>query len=110
MGAFSFGMNQRLGIARAILHKPRILILDEPTNGLDPNGIMDMRNYLIKYAKQNNGAVLISSHNLPEIKKIIDKVIWIDKGRIVGISNVDEESDMERDFLKYTNELGGTTP
>lgn len=110
VGAFSCGMNQRLGIARAILHEPRILILDEPTNGLDPNGIMDMRSYLFNYAKQKNGAVLISSHNLLEIKKIIDKVIWIDNGCIVGISDVDEESDIEMDFFKYTNGLGGTTP
>lgn len=103
VGTFSYGMNQRLGLARTIIHRPSILVLDEPVNGLDPRGIIDIRNYLLN-AKQEKVSVLISSHNLAEIQKIVDRIVWIDNGRVVGISNIDDVSDIEEDFLKLIND------
>ena len=67
---YSLGMRQRLGIAQAILHRPSLLILDEPTNGLDPEGIKEMRELLVDLAKKENMAILISSHNLAELDNL----------------------------------------
>ena len=86
---YSLGMRQRLGVAQAILHKPNLLILDEPTNGLDPEGIKDLRNLLIKLAKEENMGILISSHNLSELESFCNKVCIIKNGVIV------ESSDLE---------------
>ena len=86
---YSLGMRQRLGVAQAILHKPNLLILDEPTNGLDPEGIKDLRNLLIKLAKEENMGILISSHNLAELESFCNKVCIIKNGVIV------ESSDLE---------------
>lgn len=71
---YSLGMRQRLGVAQAILHKPNLLILDEPTNGLDPEGIKDLRELLVKLAKDENMGILISSHNLAELESFCNKV------------------------------------
>lgn len=79
---YSFGMKQRLLIAEAILHKPNILILDEPTNGLDPEGIVELRNLLLKIAKKENTGIIISSHNLSEIETICTKVCILQKREI----------------------------
>lgn len=86
---YSLGMRQRLGIAKALVNKPNILILDEPTNGLDPEGIKDLRNLLKKLAKTGMG-ILISSHNLAELESFCNKVLIIDKGVIIESSNVIE--------------------
>jgi ABC-2 type transport system ATP-binding protein len=80
---YSLGMRQRLGIAHALLGDPRILILDEPANGLDPAGIHWMRGLLKSYAQQG-GTVLLSSHLLYEVEKIADELILIGRGRIVA--------------------------
>lgn len=80
---YSLGMRQRLGIAHALLGDPRILILDEPANGLDPAGIHWMRGLLKSYAEQG-GTVLLSSHLLYEVEKIADELILIGRGRIVA--------------------------
>lgn len=87
--SFSMGMKQRLGIANALLHEPEVLILDEPINGLDPMGIVEIRNILIGLCKDFNKTILISSHILSEIEKIADDVAFIEKGKVV------EESSME---------------
>lgn len=86
---YSLGMRQRLGVAQAILHKPNLLILDEPTNGLDPEGIKDLRNLLIKLAKEENMGILISSHNLAELESFCNKVCIIKNGVIVETSDLE---------------------
>lgn len=83
VGAFSLGMKQRLGIANALIHSPSILILDEPTNGMDPSGIKSMRMFLRKLSENNGITVLISSHILSEIQLIADYVGIIDEGRLI---------------------------
>ena len=70
-------MRQRLGIAQAILHNPNLLILDEPTNGLDPEGIKEMRELLVDLAKKEEMAILISSHNLAELDNFCNKICII---------------------------------
>ncbi len=86
---YSLGMRQRLGVAQAILHKPNLLILDEPTNGLDPEGIKDLRNLLVKLAKDENMGILISSHNLAELESFCNKVCIIKNGVIVETSDLE---------------------
>ncbi len=78
---FSQGMKQRLGIAVALIHDPALIILDEPTNGLDPQGIADMRNLILKLSKEMRKTVLISSHLLSEIEMIANRMIIIHKGK-----------------------------
>ncbi len=78
---FSQGMKQRLGIAVALVHDPKLIILDEPTNGLDPQGIADIRNLIRHLSKDLNKTVLVSSHLLNEIEQIATRVLIIDKGR-----------------------------
>ena len=78
---FSQGMKQRLGIAVALVHNPALIILDEPTNGLDPQGIADMRNLILKLSNELGKTVLISSHLLGEIELIANRMIIIHKGK-----------------------------
>lgn len=85
---YSLGMKQRLGIAQAILHKPNLLILDEPTNGLDPEGIMKLRKLLRNLVDLEGIGILISSHNLGEIENICNRVCIIKSGKII------EETDI----------------
>lgn len=87
---YSLGMRQRLGVAQAILHKPTLLILDEPTNGLDPEGIKSMRELLVKLAKEEHMAILISSHNLAELESFCNKVCIIKNGVIIETSDIQD--------------------
>lgn len=77
---FSQGMRQRLGIACALIHNPELIVLDEPTNGLDPQGIADMRNLILRLSKEEGKTVFVSSHLLSEIEVIADSMLIIDKG------------------------------
>ena len=86
---YSLGMRQRLGIAQAILHKPNLLILDEPTNGLDPEGIKEVKTLLKKLAKEENMAILISSHNLAELDTFCNKICIIKNGEVVETNDID---------------------
>lgn len=80
---FSLGMKQRLGIAVALLHQPELLVLDEPTNGLDPNGIIEMREMLRSLSTQQGITILVSSHLLAEIEKLVTDVGVINKGKLM---------------------------
>ena len=85
---YSLGMRQRLGIAAALINEPNLLILDEPTNGLDPEGIKDLRNLLKKLAKEKNMGILISSHNLAELESFCSKVCVISDGEIIDYNDI----------------------
>jgi ABC-2 type transport system ATP-binding protein len=88
-GKFSLGMSQRLGIAAAILGEPKYLILDEPANGLDPEGIAWLRQFIRDYAKDGRG-VLVSSHLLSEMSQMADNVIVIGKGKLIADTSMDK--------------------
>lgn len=89
VGAFSLGMRQRLGIAQALLGDPRVLLLDEPANGLDPEGIRWIRE-LLRWLADDGRAVLVSSHLIGEIARLADDVVVIHRGRFVTSGTVDE--------------------
>lgn len=97
-GKYSLGMRQRLGIAQALLHKPSVLILDEPTNGLDPAGIREMREHIRKLAKEENVAIIISSHLLSEIEQMCDRIGIIKNGKLIKLQQVGE---VENDNLLH---------
>lgn len=87
---YSLGMRQRLGIAQAILHRPSLLILDEPTNGLDPAGIHELRNYLKRLAHEEGVAVFVSSHLLSEMELMCDRVGILQNGQLVRIQSIQD--------------------
>jgi ABC-type multidrug transport system ATPase subunit len=78
---FSQGMKQRLGIGIALIHNPKLIVLDEPTNGLDPQGIADIRNLILHLSKEQGKTIVVSSHLLSEIEQVATKVLIIDKGK-----------------------------
>lgn len=90
---YSQGMKQRLGIATALVHDPKLIILDEPTNGLDPQGIADIRNLILHLSKEMNKTLLISSHLLSEIELVADSMIIIDKGKKIVEGKVNKLFD-----------------
>ena len=90
VSTYSLGMRQRLGIAQALLHRPSLLILDEPTNGLDPAGIHELRNYLKKLAHEEGVAVFVSSHLLSEMELMCDRVGIIQQGKLIRIQSIQD--------------------
>jgi ABC-2 type transport system ATP-binding protein len=92
---YSLGMRQRLGVAQALINSPKLLVLDEPTNGLDPAGIHELRNYLRKLAIEENVAVIVSSHLLSEMELMCDRVGIIQNGRLVRIQDMKEMLETE---------------
>ncbi|WP_242226994.1 ABC transporter ATP-binding protein [Bacillus cereus group sp. BfR-BA-01315] len=97
--AYSLGMRQRLGIAQALIHNPDVLILDEPKNGLDPNGIHEMRMYINKIAHEQGKAVLVSSHLLSEVELMCDRVIIIQHGKYVATQNIKQAESLEMETI-----------
>jgi ABC-2 type transport system ATP-binding protein len=87
---YSLGMRQRLGLAQCLLHDPEVLILDEPTNGLDPAGIREIRDYLRLLAREKNMAVIVSSHMLSEMEMMCDRIGIIQNGRLIDVQHMKE--------------------
>lgn len=89
-GTLSMGNAQRLGLAKALLHRPRLLILDEPANGLDPAGIIEIRSLLLELAREHGVTIFISSHILAEVSRLAQRIGVIHAGRLVHVSNIHE--------------------
>ena len=107
VSTYSLGMKQRLGLAQALIHKPKLLILDEPTNGLDPLGINDFRHIIHDLAKKENIAVLISSHLISEVELMCDTVAIIKSGTLLKYSSVSELlSNQDVFFVLSDNKRG----
>jgi len=107
---YSLGMKQRLGIALALLADPELLLLDEPTNGLDPNGIIEIRNLLIDLATNHGKTVLVSSHLLSEIEKMATHVGIINKGKLLFQGTIEELHNLSKPTLEIeTSDLDGAT-
>ncbi|MCM3342806.1 ABC transporter ATP-binding protein [Paenibacillus sp. MER TA 81-3] len=87
---YSLGMRQRLGVAQALLHRPSVLILDEPTNGLDPAGIRELRDYLRTLERQEGIAVIVSSHLLSEMELMCDRIAIIQAGKLIDVRSMND--------------------
>ncbi|MDZ5712320.1 ABC transporter ATP-binding protein [Jeotgalibacillus haloalkalitolerans] len=87
---YSLGMRQRLGIAQSLLHDPKVLILDEPTNGLDPAGIREIRDYIRRLAKERDMAVIVSSHLLSEMEMMCDRIGIIQRGKLKDVQLISD--------------------
>jgi bacitracin transport system ATP-binding protein len=98
---YSLGMKQRLGIAAAIMHEPELLILDEPTNGLDPIGIQEMRNFLLDLCEEKQVTIIISSHILSEIEQVADLIGVIHKGKLLEEITIGELRKRNRRYLEF---------
>lgn len=107
VGKYSLGMKQRLGLALTLLHNPKVLILDEPTNGLDPAGIKQLRDILKKISHEENVAVFVSSHILTEMQQMCDRVAVLDNGKIVKIEQItnSEEEKIETIELRIKDKI-----
>ncbi|GIO23225.1 ABC transporter ATP-binding protein [Oceanobacillus sp. J11TS1] len=102
VGGYSLGMRQRLGIAQALLHKPSILILDEPTNGLDPSGMKEIRQYIRRLAEKENVSVIVSSHLLSEIELMCDRIGVIKNGSLIAVEDVEKNRKLQdSDISEY---------
>ena len=105
IGALSRGYKQRVGIAQALIHNPDVLILDEPTTGLDPNQLIEIRSLIRNYGKDKT--VLLSTHIMQEVQAMCDRVVIINKGKLVADTAVaDLPSIAEKLGLKHASELG----
>jgi ABC-type multidrug transport system ATPase subunit len=98
--AYSQGMKQRLGIAVALVHDPALIILDEPTNGLDPQGIADMRNLVLKLSRKMGKTILVSSHLLSEMELMANRMLIIHKGKKMVEGNVAELLDPAKSLVQ----------
>lgn len=107
ISTYSLGMKQRLGIAQALLNNPKIIFLDEPVNGLDPMGIIELRNLILKLNEEQNITFFISSHLLDELQKICNKLVIIKEGKLIWngkteelLNEVSENNSLEDVFVK----------
>ena len=100
VGKYSLGMKQRLGLALTLLHKPKVLILDEPTNGLDPAGIKKLRDILKEISHKEGVAVFVSSHILSEMQLMCDRVAVLDNGKIVKVEKISETNEEKEETVE----------
>lgn len=99
---YSLGMRQRLGLAQSLLHDPKVMILDEPTNGLDPAGIREIRDHLRILSKERGMAVIVSSHLLSEMEMMCDRIAIIQKGKLIDVQQVHDfvSGDVHKYFIE----------
>ncbi len=102
LSGFSHGMKQRLGIAQTLIHDPELIILDEPTTGLDPQGIIDIRNLILQLKNEKNKTVLLSSHILSEIELIANRMVIINKGKAIVQGSVSELLNGQELIVSFT--------
>ena len=103
----SKGYRQRVGLANALLHNPEVLILDEPTTGLDPNQLLEIRDLIKKVAKESGKTVLLSTHIMQEVEAICDRVIILNKGNLIHDKSIKEtlkENSLETLFTQLTTQ------
>ena len=100
VGKYSLGMKQRLGLALTLLHRPKVLILDEPTNGLDPAGIKKLRDILKEISHKEGVAVFVSSHILSEMQLMCDRVAVLDNGKIVKVEKISETNEEKEETVE----------
>ena len=98
---FSTGMKQRVGLAMALVHRPRFVILDEPTNGLDPAGMREIR-HLLRSLADNGTSVLLSSHLLNEVQQVCDRIAVLNKGRVVAQGRVEDLLNGQKPSVRLT--------
>lgn len=99
VGGFSHGMRQRLGIAQTLLHQPELIILDEPTTGLDPQGIIEVRDLILRLKNEQNKTVILSSHQLAEIEHVANRMVIINKGQTIIEGSVSELMNAQETLL-----------
>ncbi len=99
VGGFSHGMRQRLGIAQTLLHQPELIILDEPTTGLDPQGIVEVRDLILRLKNEQNKTVILSSHQLAEIELVANRMVIINKGQTIIEGSVAELMNAQETLL-----------
>jgi ABC-type multidrug transport system ATPase subunit len=102
LGGFSHGMKQRLGIAQTLIHDPELIILDEPTTGLDPQGIIDIRNLILQLKNERNKTVVLSSHILSEIELIANRMVIINKGKTIIQGSVAELLNAQEMIVSFS--------
>ena len=100
VGKYSLGMKQRLGLALTLLHTPKVLILDEPTNGLDPAGIKKLRDILKEISHKEGVAVFVSSHILSEMQLMCDRVAVLDNGKIVKVEKISDTNEEKEEVVE----------
>ncbi len=100
VGGFSHGMRQRLGIAQTLLHQPDLIVLDEPTTGLDPQGIIDMRNLILRLKNEQKKTIILSSHNLSEVELICNRMVIIHQGKSIVEGNVAELLNEDEQIIR----------
>ncbi|AIQ11587.1 ABC transporter ATP-binding protein [Paenibacillus durus] len=103
--SYSLGMRQRLGVAQALLHRPKLLILDEPTNGLDPQGIRELRDYLRRLCREEGTTVFVSSHLLSEMELMCDSVAIIQNGKLIDVRQLKSEEGAQAHGREFVFEV-----